>query len=193
MNKKGMLLIISGPSGVGKGTIIEALRERLRTDLGRELFLSVSMTTRSPRPGEIDGVHYSFVTREDFAKLVETDGFAEYAEFAGNFYGTPLAPIHEHSEAGDIVVFDIEVKGAANMRRIFPNAVSVFIMPPSFEELRRRLSGRGTDSSESVEKRLRISKEECSRAGEFSHVICNDTVDNAVGKIITVINDELNK
>lgn len=187
MNNNGLLLVISGPSGVGKGTVIEALREKLREKLGRELFLSVSMTTRAPRPGEIDGVHYSFVTREHFAKLVESNGFAEYAEFAGNFYGTPLAPIREHIEAGDIVVFDIEVKGAANMRRIFPEAVSVFIMPPSFEELRRRLSGRGTETPESIEKRLRISREECSRSGEFDHVICNDTVDNAAEKIFRII------
>ena len=191
MNKKGMLLIISGPSGVGKGTVIEALRQKLRTELDRELYLSVSMTTRSPRPGEIDGVHYSFVTREDFAKLVETNGFAEFAEFAGNFYGTPLAPIHDHISKGDIVVFDIEVVGAANMRVIFPEAVSVFITPPSFDELRRRLSGRGTENSESLEKRLRIAESECNRANEFTHVICNDSVENASGKILDIIKSQL--
>lgn len=191
MSKKGMLLIISGPSGVGKGTVIEALRRKLGTELDRELFLSVSMTTRAPRPGEIDGVHYSFVTREDFAKLVETNGFAEFAEFAGNFYGTPIAPIHDHIAKGDIVVFDIEVVGAANMRAIFPEAVSVFITPPSFDELRRRLSGRGTESAESVEKRLRIAESECLRASEFNHVICNDSVDNASGKILDIIKAQL--
>lgn len=191
MSKKGLLLIVSGPSGVGKGTVIEALREKLRTELGRELYLSVSMTTRAPRPSEIDGVHYSFVTREDFAKLVEVNGFAEFAEFAGNFYGTPLAPIHEHISAGDIVVFDIEVVGAANMRSIFPEAVSVFITPPSFEELRRRLSGRGTDSPEGIEKRLRIAESECLRSGEFNYIICNDSVENASGKIMDIIKEKL--
>ncbi|MBR6772378.1 MAG: guanylate kinase [Clostridia bacterium] len=191
MNKKGMLLIISGPSGVGKGTVIEALRGKLAEELDRELYLSVSMTTRAPRPGEIDGVHYSFVTREDFAKLVETNGFAEFAEFAGNFYGTPIAPIHDHIAKGNIVVFDIEVVGAANMRDIFPEAVSVFITPPSFEELRRRLSGRGTESAESVEKRLRIAESECLRSSEFNHIICNDSVDSASSKILDIIKAKL--
>ena len=191
MNKKGLLLIVSGPSGVGKGTVIEALREKLGKELNRELFLSVSMTTRAPRPGEIDGVHYSFATREAFAKLVELNGFAEFAEFAGNFYGTPIAPIHEHIARGDIVVFDIEVVGAANMRSIFPESVSVFITPPSFEELRRRLSGRGTETPESVEKRLRIAESECLRSGEFNHVICNDSVDNASEKILNIIKEKL--
>ncbi len=188
---KGLLLIVSGPSGVGKGTVIAALREKLRARLGREIYLSVSLTTRDPRPGEVDGVHYSFVTRETFAKMVAADGFAEYEEFAGNFYGTPRAPVLAHAAAGDIVVFDIEVKGAARMRKSFPEAVSVFITPPSPEELRRRLLGRGTDTPASVEKRLAISVEECKRASEFTHVLCNDTVDDASERLYAIVTEAL--
>ena len=184
---KGLMLVISGPSGVGKGTVIAEVLSRTQKELGRNSCLSVSMTTRAPRPGEIDGIHYYFVTEETFLNTVKENGLAEYNYYAGHYYGTPIEPIARHLENGDIVLFDIDVHGAENIRRIFPDSVSVFITPPSPEELRRRIIGRGTNTPEEIERRLNIGLEELTRAGEFDYQVCNDEVERAAEELIRIL------
>ena len=147
--RKGKTFIIAGPSGVGKGTIIKKLFER-RSDL----YFSVSATTRSPRPGEMDGVDYHFLSRERFLEWIDRNAFLEYAEFVGNLYGTPKKYVDEAMDSGRDVILDIEVQGAEQVHRQRPDVVRIFIAPPSWEELERRLVGRGTEDSEKVRKRL---------------------------------------
>ena len=146
---KGTLLVLSGSSGVGKSTIIAQVLEQRP-----ELYFSVSCTTRAPRPGEVDGVNYTFISREEFQARIERGEFLEYAEYVGNYYGTSMTVIREKLEQGVDVLLDIEVQGAAKVRERLPDAASVFIVPPSFEELAQRLRGRGTDSEEKIQKRL---------------------------------------
>ena len=150
---KGTLLVLSGSSGVGKGTIIAQVLEKRP-----ELYLSVSCTTRAPRPGEVDGVNYYFISREEFQTRIERGEFLEYAEYVGNYYGTSMTVIREKLEKGVDVLLEIEVQGAAKVRERMPEAASVFIVPPSFEELAQRLRGRGTDSEEKIQKRLETAR-----------------------------------
>ena len=173
-----MLVVVSGPGGVGKGTVVRALRERYP-----DLTVSVSATTRPPRPGEIDGTHYHFLTREEFDDLVARDGFLEWAEFAGHRYGTPWSSVEAPLADDRTVVLEIEVQGAAQVRRRFPDVVSIFLVPPSTQELRTRLRGRGTDSDERIAERMGIAQAEIARADEFDHVVVNGTVDDAVAEI----------
>lgn len=184
-NKKGLLVIFSGPSGSGKGTIMKSLLAR-RDDT----VLSVSMTTRAPRPGEIDGYHYHFVTREEFKKTIEEDGFLEYAEYNGNFYGTPEAPIRRLLNEGKNVMLEIEVQGAEKVMDHRSDVVSIFITTPSYEELERRLRGRGTEPEEVIQGRMRTSQYELSRAFRYQYIVLNDEVEKAVERIITIIDAE---
>lgn len=184
-NKKGLLIIFSGPSGSGKGTIMKSLLAS-RDDT----VLSVSMTTRAPRPGEIDGYHYHFVTREEFQKTIEEDGFLEYAEYNGNFYGTPEAPIRRLLNEGKNVMLEIEVQGAEKVMDHRSDVVSIFITTPSYEELERRLRGRGTEPEEVIQGRMKTSQYELSRAFRYQYIVLNDEVESAVERITTIIDAE---
>ena len=176
------LVVVSGPSGVGKGTVVTALR-RARPDV----LVSVSATTRAPRPGEVDGVAYHFLDDEQFSALVASGGFVEWAEFAGHRYGTPWSSIEEALSAGQTVVLEIEVQGALQVRRRFADAVLIFLEPPSFEVLEQRLRGRATDAEERILRRLEIARWELGQAGAFDHRVVNDDVDRAVAQITHIL------
>lgn len=184
-NKKGLLIIFSGPSGSGKGTIMKSLLARRE-----DTVLSVSMTTRAPRPGEIDGYHYHFVTREEFEKTIAEDGFLEYAEYNGNYYGTPEAPIRRLLNEGKNIMLEIEVQGAEKVMDHRSDVVSIFITTPSFEELERRLRGRGTETEEVIRGRMKTSQYELSRAFRYQYIVLNDDVEKAVDRIETIIDAE---
>jgi guanylate kinase len=171
----GRLLLITGPSGVGKGTLVTRLRER-----HPDLWLSVSATTRAPRAGEEEGRHYFFLDRAAFERQVATGGFLEWAEFAGNLYGTPRAAVQERLEAGRTVLLEIELEGARQVRRSFPAGFQVLLRPPSFEELERRIRGRGTDSEEAIARRLARAREELAAEAEFDAVVVNDDLERAL-------------
>ena len=172
---QGQLTVITGPSGVGKGTLVHLLLER-----NPKIWLSVSATTRSPREGEQDGLSYFFQSRERFDALVSDGGLLEWAEFAGNCYGTPRAPVEEQLSTGRPVLLEIELEGARQVRRSFPDAVQIFLAPPSFEELERRIRGRGTDPEEAILRRLARAQEELKSKAEFDAVVVNDDLDQAM-------------
>lgn len=173
------LVVLAGPSGVGKGTIIRELIRR-----HPEVWLSVSATTRDPRPGETDGVEYHFVTHEEFARLREDGELLEWAEVFGmNFYGTPRGPVEEHLHQGHPVLLEVDLDGARQVRRTAPEALQVFILPPSFEELERRLAGRGTEDEASQRRRLATARVELAASQEFDEVIVNDDVVSAVTRL----------
>ncbi len=180
--KQGKILIVSGPSGVGKGTVLKELRSRYPN-----MRFSVSATTRAPRPGEIDGVHYRFMTKAEFEELIERDALLEYAGYADNYYGTPADPVVEGIALGEIWILEIEVKGALQVMSRRKDAISVFIAPPSYEVLRDRLLSRGDTPPEVAEKRLKIALEECSHAGEYGYVVVNDTVEEAVREMEAIL------
>ncbi len=174
----GRLTVITGPSGVGKGTLVAALLRR-----HPQIWLSVSATTRAPRSGEQDGEHYFFMSREQFEQQVAAEGLLEWAEFAGNLYGTPRAPVSEHLAQGQPVLLEIELEGARQVRRSFPQGFQVFIEPPSLEELERRIRGRGTDDDSAIERRLRRAREELAAAAEFDAVVVNGDLETAIGEL----------
>ncbi|MBR0445214.1 MAG: guanylate kinase [Clostridia bacterium] len=185
-SNKGLLVVISGPSGVGKGSIINVLRER-RSNIK----LSVSATTRSPRPGEVDGVHYFFIDEPTFQSMIDRDEFLEYMHvFNTHFYGTPRSFVVGEMEAGNDVVLDIDVQGAMKVRDSFPDAVLIFIAPPSLSELKERLIGRGTETAEQVERRFNTAFEEMKLAGKYDYVVVNDILDIAVNKVENIIGAE---
>lgn len=183
--RKGKTFIISGPSGVGKSTVLKALLEK-RSDV----YFSVSATTRSPRPGEEDGVHYHFMDANSFRQRIAADEFLEYAEYVGNFYGTPKKYVDEAMEQGKDVILDIEVQGAIQVCSKRPEAVRIFIAPPSWEELERRLTERGTDSPEKVQKRLLRAKVEFQTAHTYDYFVINDTVEAAVAELDAIMTAE---
>jgi len=181
-NKKGQLLVISGPSGVGKGTILAAVMEK-----NKNLSFSVSATTRNPRPGEIDGEHYYFVTKEKFFEMVDSKEMLEYAEYSGNYYGTPKKAVEKKLEEGLDVALDIDVQGAFQIMEIFPDALFIFIIPPTIDELSRRLAKRGTEDEESVAKRLSAAKNELKQAAKFNYIVINNALEDAVANIEAII------
>ena len=152
-----------------------------------ELYFSVSCTTRAPRPGEVDGVNYTFISREEFQARIERGEFLEYAEYVGNYYGTSMTVIREKLEQGVDVLLDIEVQGAAKVRERLPDAASVFIVPPSFEELAQRLRGRGTDSEEKIQKRLETARREAKEIKNYDYIVVNDTVDHAAQEVLAIL------
>jgi len=176
------VFVITGPSGVGKGTLIRGLLERLPG-----LELSVSATTRAPRPGEHDGVDYHFLTPEEFQARVAAGEFVEHAEYSGNRYGTLRSELDRRLKEGAGVVLEIEVQGARQVRGAMPDAVAVFIAPPSSEALRARLVGRGTDSPEQVDARLATAERELEARPEFAHVVINDRLEQATGELIEIV------
>jgi guanylate kinase len=180
------VFVITGPSGVGKGTLIRSLRER-----HPELELAVSATTRAPRTGERDGVDYHFLDAAEFARLVEAGEFVEHAEYAGNRYGTLRRELDRRTAAGAPVVLEIDLQGARQVRAALPEAVQVFIAPPSFGELRARLVGRGTDDPAEVAARLALARTELDAAREFPHVIVNDRLEAAVADLLAVLETSL--
>ncbi len=183
--KKGTLIVLSGPSGVGKSTVIAELLSE-RTDI----YFSVSFTTRQPRPGEVDGVNYNFVTRPEFERMIRDNELLEYAEYVGNYYGTSLKVIRDRLEQGQDVLLDIEVQGAATVKTKCPEAVLIFILPPSLEELAHRLQARSTDSEDAIVKRLERAREECSEIGRYDYLVVNDSVIAAVGEIVSILTAE---
>ena len=185
MIDKGVLVTFSGPSGTGKGTVVkEILKSHDDTNL------SISMTTREKRNGEIDGVHYYFVERDFIEKKIASNGMLEYAEYAGNIYGTPKEPVDEMLNAGKVVILEIEVQGAEKIKKIYPDVVSIFLMPPSLRVLEERLRGRKTDDDETINHRLVIAREELRKAYDYDYIIVNDTVENAVKQFNEIIDAE---
>ncbi len=181
--KKGLLIILSGPSGVGKGTV----RQELFKDESLNLSYSISMTTRKPRPGEVDGVDYFFVEEDDFKERIHNDELLEYAQFVGNYYGTPKFHVDELLEQGKNVVLEIEVQGALQVMKKCQDALTIFLVPPSFEELERRIRGRRTESEDVVKERLDKASKEIATKDEYKYVVENDDVlaaKDAIAKII---------
>ncbi len=179
---KGKTFIISGPSGVGKGTIVKALMQERK-----DVVLSVSATTREPRSGEVDGVHYHFIDVERFRALIEEDAFLEYAEYVGNFYGTPKKFVDEAMENGKDVILEIDVQGAVQVSAKRPDAITIFVVPPSWDVLEQRLRNRGTDSEEKLQKRLVRAKVELQAASSYSYMVINDTVEEAVRELNAIM------
>lgn len=171
MDRKGMLVVFSGPSGSGKGTV---LAEYLKAH--RSAAFSVSATTRKPRPGETDGVDYHFVSRERFLEMLENGEILEHTQYNGNYYGTPVGPIRRQLESGRDVILEIEVDGAMQVRQKFPEALLIFVLPPSFSELERRLTGRGTESREEIEGRLAAARREIGEARRYDYLLVNDDI-----------------
>jgi guanylate kinase len=176
------LTVLSGPSGVGKGTVVAAIRRSYP-----HIWVSVSCTTRPPRPGERDGVEYRFVSRDEFARLVAAGELLEHAEFAGNLYGTPRQPVLGHLEAGTPALLEIELQGARQVRAAMPDAYLVFLAPPSWGELERRLSGRGTESTAVIHERLDRARVEMAADSEFDAVVVNDDVGRAAAELVGLI------
>ncbi len=180
------VFVITGPSGVGKGTLIRGLMERLR-----QLELSVSATTRPARPGERDGIDYHFLTPEEFERRVGAGGFVEHADYAGRRYGTLRDELDGRVRAGVPVVLEIEVQGARQVRAALPEALQVFIAPPSLDVLRTRLIGRGADGPEEVERRLRVAEQELAAQSEFARVVVNDRLEDALEQLVAIVAGEL--
>ncbi|MBR6743361.1 MAG: guanylate kinase [Clostridia bacterium] len=179
---KGSVLIVSGPSGSGKDTILKKVFEAMP-----EIKFSISSITRAMRPGEVEGEKYNFISREAFEEMLKRDMMLEHNEFVGNYYGTPRGPVDSVLENGGEIIIEVDVNGAANIRKKLSETVSIFIMPPSFEVLKNRLSGRGTDSAENVEKRMNEALCEIARADEYDYIVVNDELDKAVDDVITII------
>jgi len=180
----GRLIVCTGPSGVGKGTLLQSLRQR-----HPQLKVSVSATTRAPRPGEVDGQDYYFVSRAEFEAMEAQGDLLESAEFAGNYYGTPKAPLARQMAAGDWVILEIELEGARQVRHSFPSALRLFVLPPSLEELEHRIRQRGKDDDESIKKRLGRARTEIAAAAEFDVQIVNDDLEVALSQLEAAIFD----
>ncbi len=179
---KGRVYIISGPSGSGKDTLMKKIFERLP-----ELAFSISSITRSMRPGEIEGEKYNFISRERFLEMIANDELLEHNEFVGNFYGTPKAPVIDCIEKGQDMLIEVDVNGAVQIRSKMPDVISIFIMPPSLEVLKKRLTGRGTDSAEVIEKRLTEALREIAGSVDYDYIVVNDDLDVAVNDFVNII------
>ena len=180
----GKLFIISGPSGAGKGTICKRLVEDTKVQI------SVSMTTRHPRPGEEEGVSYYFTTKEDFLKEVQAGGLLEYAEVYGNYYGTPKAKVIEKLEQGIDVVLEIDIQGALNVKEVYPNGIFIFILPPSMAELRKRITGRGSETEEAINLRLSETLKEVSYIDKYDYCVVNGELEEAVARVKAIVTAE---
>lgn len=186
-DKKGRLIVLSGPSGCGKGTVLANFFENYGFDNVR---LSVSATTRSPRPGETNGVNYYFLTRDEFEDRISNDGFLEWACFCDNYYGTPKREVNMMLDEGIDVILEIEVQGAMKIMETVSDCVTVFVMPPSLEELRRRLTGRGTEKSDVIDKRIKAAEHEMQLAKKYTYVIVNEDVEDSAHKLDCIIQAE---
>ena len=186
---KGLLIVISGPSGVGKGTVLK----EFMNDPDLNLSYSVSMTTREKREGEVDGVNYYFVTKEEFQRAIDNGELLELAEFVGNFYGTPLKAVNDLREQGKNVILEIEVEGCRQIREKCPEALTIYIIPPSMEELEKRIRGRKTEPEEVVQQRLAKAEKEMETIGEYKYVVCNDDVKLAADIIRVIIKRHMAK
>ncbi|UQZ87245.1 Guanylate kinase [Paenibacillus konkukensis] len=180
--EKGILVVLSGPSGVGKGTVCKALRQ-----CAPELIYSVSATTREPRQGEVDGVNYFFKSREQFQKLIQEDQMLEWAEYVGNFYGTPRKFVEDTLNSGKDIILEIEVQGALKVKQKFPQGVFIFLLPPSMDELESRIVGRGTESEESIRSRMSVAMDEIRLLEHYDYAIVNDRVELACSRIQSII------
>ena len=176
------LIIITGPSGVGKGTVVKELLDR-----NKDIWLSISATTRNPRIGEKDGDNYYFISDEKFKDMIDKKEFLEWAQFAGNYYGTPLSTVNEKIEKGFIVLLEIEVEGAKQIKEKFPEALSIFLLPPSKAELEKRIRNRGTEKEEAIDKRLSRADYEIAYSDEFDFVLTNHDVDETVKEVFKII------
>ncbi len=183
MKNLNKFIILTGPSGVGKGTVIKELLDKYKN-----IWLSISATTRAPRNGEKEGENYYFLSEKRFKEMIEKNLFLEWAQFAGNYYGTPLSSVNAKIEDGYIVLLEIEVEGAKQVKCRYPEAISIFLLPPSHEELERRIRGRGTEKEESINKRLIRSSYEIEKSKEFDFSVVNHNVDETTKKIIKIIN-----
>ena len=182
MTRKGILIVVSGFSGAGKGTL---MKELVRTY--ENYALSVSMTTRSPRPGEEEGKEYFFVSEEEFKEKLEQDGLIEYANYCGNYYGTPRDYVEKQLEAGRDVILEIEIQGALKIRKQFSSALLLFVMPPDAQELKRRLTGRGTETAEVIERRMARAVEESEGIEEYDYIVVNDDLESCVKQLHEII------
>jgi len=180
-----LLLVISGPSGTGKGTICRALMAK-----NPQIKYSVSATTRSPREGEEDGVHYYFLTKAKFEDMLKENEFLEHAAVYDNYYGTPKNKVMESLEKGEDIILEIDIQGALQLKQVFPGGIFIFIVPPSLEELRERIEGRGTDSKDVIEKRLNCAGQELGYVDRYDYVVINDNIDKAVDKMEAIIKAE---
>lgn len=183
---KGTLLIVSGPAGVGKGTVVAEAVKKAEGNI----YLSISATTRQPRNIDKEGVTYFFKQKEEFEKMIKNDELLEYANYVGNYYGTPKEPVMNALKIGKDVILEIEVQGALQVKENYPDAVLMFIVPPSLEVLEERLRGRGTETEEQIEKRLNRAKEEFSEIPKYDYIVENNTVEQAVSDIMTVLKAE---
>ncbi|KAJ51500.1 guanylate kinase [Clostridium tetanomorphum] len=181
MNKKGLLIVISGPSGTGKGTVCKALLEE------NDFWISVSATTRTPRKGEVDGVNYFFLEKEEFLRRIDLEDFLEYAEVYGNYYGTPRSNVLKKLEEGRDVILEIDIQGALKVKENYPDGVFIFILPPSMEELKKRITNRGTETEESLMTRFKSAYKEINYVSKYNYAVVNDTVSEAVRKIECII------
>ena len=188
LNRKGLLLVVSGPSGAGKGTICKALLNK-----NDQIKLSVSATTRKPRNGEVHGVNYFFIEKEEFTKMIENGEFLEYAHIYDNFYGTPKAAIIECLEKGQDVILEIEMQGARQIKEVYPEGVFIFVLPPSLEELKSRIVGRGTETQEEIEKRFSCAFEEINQIVNYDYFIVNEDIEKSVSDVEAIICAEKNK
>ena len=184
MKKQGLLLILSGPSCSGKGTIVEQLKAK------DDFALSISATTRAPREYEQDGVHYFFRTREEFERMIANQELLEWAEFCGNCYGTPRAYVTEQLQKGQNVILEIEVQGALQVKKLYPEGVLIFLVPPNLEELGRRLTNRGTEDKETINRRIHRALEEMEYVQDYDYVVINDTVPQATQDILDIVHAE---
>lgn len=182
--RKGLLFVVSGPSGTGKGTVCNRLTEQL------EITVSISMTTRKPRVGETEGESYYFVTKEAFKEMLEQGGLLEYAEVYGNYYGTPKTKVLEKLEEGKDVLLEIDIQGALNVKKAFPDCILIFLLPPSLEELERRIVARGTETEDAIRLRLGESVRELHSVYEYDYRIVNDELQDAVDSVASVIRSE---
>lgn len=183
---RGLLIVLSGPSGVGKGTV----RAAVFANNQFQYVYSVSATTRAQRPGEVDGKDYYFVSREEFETMIQNEDLLEYAEYVGNYYGTPIQKIEENLAAGHDVFLEIEVQGAMKVRERMPEGIFIFLAPPNLEELESRITGRGTDAAHVIQERMATAKEEIELMQHYDYVVVNDQVQHAVDKINAIIQSE---